>query len=251
MFSIGRKEQPWSLILYGKPKVGKTTFAAEAPGAFIFDFERGSNFIETVPKLAVTHTSQWRTQLSEIVNLKEAEIEGKKFPLQTAVIDSLSALTLMHTREICQEHNRASLDKFDFGRGYEELRARIEKIIDLVTWFKEKGKNVILLAHETREQVTDLVAGDHSLVTLSVSSGSYKKDKDIAEKLTSQFDAVLYMKMAIQKIEDSNQVAQNSSRLIHSKGHPGAVIGTRFKSMPDVYSVQPEGKNSAFWEFLK
>lgn len=245
MFVTTRVSRPFSAVLYGKPKIGKTTLAAECEGAVLIDFENGSAFIDGIPKANCSSTNEFRDVCKALINADNIEQDGKKFPVKTIIIDSLSSLQTILSREICADESKDKLEDFGYGKGYGELFARMEKFILTVKAFLNKGKNVILIAHQTENKINDLLIGEHSQFSLSVPR------KEIAEKITSQFDAILYMKTAVKIDKETNVVAQSESRFIMTRGHPGAILGCRYDKMPDIYSVEKQGQNAKFWELLK
>ena len=56
------------ILLYGKPKVGKTTFGAQFPGALILAFERGYNALPGVMAQDITTWGEFKQVLRELKN---------------------------------------------------------------------------------------------------------------------------------------------------------------------------------------
>lgn len=80
---VPKSLNPRNLIIFSKPKTGKTILAAELPNALILDFEDGSEFV-----------SAMKIKVSSIEDLKEIkkQIEEAKFPYEYVVIDTVTAI---------------------------------------------------------------------------------------------------------------------------------------------------------------
>lgn len=76
-------KSPRKLVIYSKPKVGKTSALAELPNSLILDFERGTDFLDAV-KITVNDLSELRTIGEKI---KEA---GK--PYKYIIVDTVTKL---------------------------------------------------------------------------------------------------------------------------------------------------------------
>jgi hypothetical protein len=243
VFSSKMAKEPFKCVLYGKPKVGKTTFAAEAKNAVLVGFERGANFINGCPKIEVDNLDDLRNLSNFLMKESEIEVDGEKQKIETIIFDSATSLQEIFAKDICKVGGKESIDDFGYGRGYQLLREQFEKIVQLARNFNAKGKNFILIAHESCEQVHDLVIGDHTKFNMSAGKG-------IAEKITSQFDVIAYMKTVVLKNSDTKAIAANEQRIIMLRGHPGAVLGCRNTDLPDFYQVQTTGNNKQFWELF-
>jgi predicted AAA+ superfamily ATPase len=76
-------EDPKNLILYGVPKVGKTTLLAQLEDNLIIDTEKGSGYVDALKVEATT--------LEEIVDICKSVREAGN-PYKFATIDTISTL---------------------------------------------------------------------------------------------------------------------------------------------------------------
>lgn len=84
-------ENPRFLILFGKPKAGKTTLVAALDNNLIIDLEGGSEFLEA---LAVQARSV--KDLGDIANaIREIKKETGKYPYKYITIDNATRLEEM------------------------------------------------------------------------------------------------------------------------------------------------------------
>lgn len=81
-----KSHSPRKLIIYSKPKVGKTSALAELENALIIDLERGTDFLDAM-KVQVN-------ELAELRKVGEAIIAAGK-PYKYVVIDTITKLEEM------------------------------------------------------------------------------------------------------------------------------------------------------------
>lgn len=139
-------QDPKYLILFGLPKVGKTTTLATLENNLILDFENGSSYIDAL-KIKINSLKE----LNEVCKaIKEA---GK--PYKFITIDTITAVeemakpmaiklyqsSPMFSERYSNVTNPAELPN---GSGYVFWRSSIEKIIDLIA---SCAPNLIICGH--------------------------------------------------------------------------------------------------------
>lgn len=140
---------PRFLILYGKPKSGKTTIAAALDSNLIVDLEGGSEYLS-----ALSVQARNINDLGAISNAIKAEIAntGKK-PYKFITIDNATRL-----EEMCLDYAKILYMQTPMGKtykgddirtlpngsGYMYLRQAVRKVIDM---FRELCDNFILIGH--------------------------------------------------------------------------------------------------------
>lgn len=142
------------MILYGKPKSGKTSFVASLPNNLIIDLESGADYIE-----AMTIKAKTVQDLADIANaIKEKIKEDGKFPYQYITIDSGTVLediakdyalklyqqTPMAKDKVTGKVYNDSVLKLPKGAGYMYLREAFEKL-----WrtFLDLAPHLIMICH--------------------------------------------------------------------------------------------------------
>lgn len=142
-------ENPRFLILFGKPKAGKTTLVSRLDNNLIIDLEGGSEFLEA---LAIQARSV--KDLGDIASAIKEEIKqtGKK-PYKYITIDNASRLEEMCMSFAVQLYKATPMGKgytgsdvrtLPNGSGYLYLQQAVRKVIDM---FKELCDNLILIGH--------------------------------------------------------------------------------------------------------
>lgn len=137
------------LIIFGKPKAGKTTLASKLDNNLIVDLEGGSEFLEA---LAVQARSV--KDLGDIANAIREEIKstGKK-PYKYITLDNASRLeeiclsyaaTLYRQTPMGKNYLGNDVRTLPNGSGYMYLQQAVRKVIDM---FRDLCDNFILIGH--------------------------------------------------------------------------------------------------------
>lgn len=180
---------PKNLILFGSPKIGKTTIVSQLQNCLILDFENGSDYVSAL-KLKVTNLQE----------LKDICLAIKKAgnPYTFIAMDTITALEdfakplALALFKASPAGSKSDIDdvlKAGMGLGYGYLREAIEKIISMV---QSVCKHIILVGH-----VKDTSIGNDD-------DGATIKDLDLVGKtkriLSAKSDAIGY----VYRDKDSN-----------------------------------------------
>lgn len=146
---------PPSIIIYGTPKIGKTTFASMADHPIILDFESGSNNID-VARVGNDDLRTFNDTMNVLRSLWKEPHEYK-----TVVIDSIDWLERMLFDEIAKEHGARSIDDYKiqalgYGKGYTLALTMIKQLtVALDKLRSDRGMTVILICHSIVKKFAD------------------------------------------------------------------------------------------------
>jgi len=150
-------QDPKYLILFGLPKVGKTTVLSTLPNNLILDFENGSKFVEAL-KVKIDNVKDLKETIKAI---KEA---GK--PYKYITIDTITAVEEMAKPIALQMWKQSPIytDKYEVkditqvpnGAGYSFWRQAVEAIVDLIA---SATDNIILCGHVKDAALAENVSG--------------------------------------------------------------------------------------------
>ena len=146
---------PRFLILYGKPKSGKTTLVSQLENCLIIDLEGGSEFLEALSVQARTIND-----LGEISRAIQEQITatGKK-PYKYITIDNATRLeelclgyakTLYQLTPMGKSYNGDDVRTLPNGSGYMYLRQAVRKVLDM---FRNLTDNFILIGHVKEKMI--------------------------------------------------------------------------------------------------
>ena len=151
-----RVQNPRFLILFGKPKSGKTTLASQLENNLIIDLEGGSEFLEALSVQA--RSVQDLGEIASAIRNKNAELGKKLYKYIT--IDNATRLeeiclpyaaTLYRQNPMAKTWTGTDVRTLPKGAGYMYLREAVRKVIDM---FRELAENFILIGH-TKDKMID------------------------------------------------------------------------------------------------
>lgn len=225
-------QDPKNLILYGVPKIGKTSLLSTLDDNLIIDFEDGSDYVEAL-KVKV-HSIKDINDLCK--SLKEAN-----YPYKFITIDTVTALEEFAKPYALKMYKASPLGsnfmgddvlQAPHGAGYGFLRDAIQKIIDKLS---SCTKNLILVGH----------VKDKAIVSMGESQDTNLKELDLTGKtgriLAAKSDAIGF----VYRDKDSNLC-------INFETNGEASAGARPEHLANkrivVAERQPDGSFKSCWE---
>lgn len=149
MISSGKQKLPPRGIVYGGDGVGKSTFAANSSTPVFIDLEGGLGSIESDRIDLVDGNFQ---QVMEAFRyLYKEDLDYK-----TIVVDSLDCLERKILNHVCEDKKVDSIESLPYGKGWVFALtqwAEVVKALDALR--KNKGMEVVLIAHAKVRQVSD------------------------------------------------------------------------------------------------
>ena len=127
-------QNPKTMLLYGAPKVGKTTALSQLDDCLIIDTEGGANMIE-----GYVHSVNNRKELIEL--LKQAQ-EGHEY--EYVAVDTIDKIATWAEQAVCEEESVSAVQDLAFGKGFGLVR---EKVLNTVAILKKIFPHVIIIGH--------------------------------------------------------------------------------------------------------
>lgn len=133
------------LLLYGAPKVGKTSFAVQAPRALVCAFEMGTNALAGTRSLPMLKWSDFKKVVSQLRKPQAKEM------YDTVVIDTVSIAYALCEKYICQRESVDSIRDVAWGQGWGMLKNEFQEAFREITML---GFGVIFISH-AKEKPTE------------------------------------------------------------------------------------------------
>lgn len=174
-------QDPKNLIIFSKPKYGKSTACANLPNALCIDLEGGGyDYIDAM-----------KVKVNSVKELKEVclAIKEANYPYQFIVLDTISRLEDMVKPLALQLYkNTPAGSKFDgtdvldasMGQGYKYVREAMEMCIDMVS---KCAPNIILICHTK----------DAAIANTEMSTKTIDLLGKTGRVLASKSDAIAYL----------------------------------------------------------
>ena len=153
--STPKINNPKFLILFGRPKAGKSTLMASLENNLIIDLENGYQALSALVVQARTVND-----FAEIANVLREEIKNTgKFPYKYITIDNATRLEEMCLSYAVQLYRQTPMGKtyqgsdvrtLPNGSGYMYLRQAVRKVIDM---FRDLCESLILVAHVKEKMI--------------------------------------------------------------------------------------------------
>lgn len=150
--TVKKTDNPKNLIMFGLPKVGKTTALAQLPDCLIVDLENGTDYIE-----GYTVKANSIQDLNKIAKaLKDEEHHFKFVALDT--VTALEEMSLPLAKKLYMDtpmgknFDGDNVLKLPNGAGHLYLRQAVQQIIG---WFEKVVDNVILIGHVKDKSLTE------------------------------------------------------------------------------------------------
>ena len=194
------------VLLYGKPKSGKTTAACSFPNSLLVAFERGYNAIGGVRAADVTKWADFKQVLRQL-----EKPEAQKL-YETVIIDTISIAWDYCEQYVCAQNGVQKIGDIPWGGGYSACKKEFESALRKITML---GYGIVLIAHSAAR--TEKTAEGSEIEIISPDM-----PKRAAEICNGLVDIIGY----IGGEYDENKVYK---RYLYTRETPTLFAGSRFK----------------------
>lgn len=137
------------MLLFGPPKAGKTTLAAELDKSLICGFEQGTNALHNVLVQPIVKWEDWKQVVRQLVKDKE-KLKDK---IHTVVIDTADEAYALCEKYICQEANVDTIKEVAaYGGGYKILDSEFHSTLRDLEF---AGYGLLFISHSKDKEQTD------------------------------------------------------------------------------------------------
>lgn len=223
-----------TILLYGIPKIGKTTFASKFSDALFFLTEEGAKHLS----IRAWHIKGWADFLNRLSIIEDA-IRVNQFPFKTIVIDTIDNLIEYCDQFICDRNSLNTLGDLEYGKAYryyeKELRSQLQRITKL-------GLGLIFISHSEEKEVdVSAVTNPYAPLHANSETGKVRMVVPTLEKRAIKFvngfvDMILYA-----------EINTNNERVIRTKPTPHFEAGDRSGRLPASIALDYETVVKAYY----
>ena len=193
------------LLIYGKPKTGKTTMASRFPKNLLIAFEKGYNAIDGIKAVDINKWAEFRQVLRQLEKPEAREM------YDTITIDTTTIAYEMCEQFVCSQNGVQTIRDIPWGQGWALTKKEFETCLRKITML---GYGLVLISHiETRKEKT---ADDSEIEILAPSM-----PKRCYEVVNQIVDIIGYI--ATEWDDDGN-----SQRWLYTRQTPTVMAGSRF-----------------------
>lgn len=132
-------------LIYGAPKVGKSTFCSQFESPLFLDSESGLRNLETynVP------IASWQDAIDAYNALAEAKNNGK-LAYKTLVFDTINNFYLYCMEHVCKKNGISHPSDLEYGKGWNMVKI---PFTNLMNAFKGLGLGIVYVAHASEKTI--------------------------------------------------------------------------------------------------
>lgn len=197
------------VLLYGKPKSGKTTAACSFPDAVLLAFEKGYNAIGEAYPFDINKWSDYKMAIRDLAD------QRSKDRFKTVIIDTVSICWDMCEKFICQQNGVQKVSDIPWGAGYTACKKEFENSLREIT---RLGYGVVLIAHSASRVEKTADGSDIEIISPDLP----KRANEICNGIV---DIIGYI--------GNEWVNGERKRWLYTRETPTLFAGSRFKYMPD------------------
>lgn len=216
--NTGIVQIPPRVILYGTPKIGKSTFCSQAPGNIFLDIEGGTKNLNVTRILK----EKMPTFPDFLAYLDKLLIEEHDFKALT--IDTADYLERLMMQKAAEEHGESDFGKIGYGKGYPTLVNMWKYVCDKLDEIRDqRGMLIVLIVHEKLAKIKEPNIEQYEKWSLDMTEQGVSVIKAWA-------DIIMFAREEVftEKTKDKRVRATKGDRMLYTHNTPGHLAGNRY-----------------------
>jgi len=223
---IRRNEQkPPRVVIYGPPKIGKTTFAAMAPNPIFLCIEEGLGSLEVDHFDLITSFDQVLHNLALLWN--------EEHQYQTVVLDSLDWLEALIWKQVALDNGKNSIEEIGYAKGYIFALEYWKQVLDGFNALREhKGMMPILISHSQVKPFNNPMTDPYDRYSMKLHEKARALVEEWAECILFAGSKVFTRKVDGKGGQKVTRAIGGDERILFTTESPAFVAGSRY-ALPD------------------
>lgn len=234
--------EPPRVVLYGPNKIGKTTFAAQAPNPVFILTEDGIGKLD-VPRFPIAQS------YDDVIGAIEALAETDH-DFETVVLDSADWLEKLIFKKAAQSFGKENIAEVGYGKGYEWAQQLWHDLCDGFDYLRRaRGMAVIILSHSLIKSYSAPGQEAYDRFRLDLHDKSASVLQDWADAiLFASYD--IRVQAADEKKKTKAKAFGQGQRLLYTEERPAHWGGNRY-DLPYELPFPKEGAWQVFEEAMQ
>ena len=246
-------------LIGGVEKMGKTTFATQAPNSLLIPLEVGYATVTTAKTQQITDYQQFAGFIdNEVI----PAVAARTFPYRSIVIDSATALERLIHEDVVKRDSAykssggkkmLSMESSHggYGKAYNLANEDFDQLLLRFDWLAQCGINIVMTCHVFSAKITDPTAGAYDCWDVLLHSPKNGKTYGKRERVTQWADihGFIYEPIFVTSGEGgamSRATSQNKGRVLGLSRTPAYVAGNRFKIVGELPLPTPPDVGAPF-----
>lgn len=232
--STKKETEPLKVLIYGKEKIGKSTFASNIPGHVFMNLEGRLARIDEAnagPRIeSYDGEDSVKTFLQELITSDHKH--------STLVIDSANYLEDLISKYIARMHQKDCIESIPFGEGQGLLIAEWQNLINAFEILRlKRNMNIVFLSHATIKTNNPARGVSYNYYGPKLSGGK-DKIKGTSDLLKGYCDIYAFAnteditKQVSTGFSKTNQAVSSTRKLYMDPSDPSYESGVSLKGMP-------------------
>ncbi len=212
-----------SMLIYGRSKIGKSTWCSHAPSALFLATEPGLNSLNVFQ----VEIRSWRD-----LQLACQELQTGEHEFKTIVIDTIDNAYALCSQHICAKHKVKHESDLAYGKGFHLVNAEFLRLLTKLAFLPY---GLYLVSH-AQEREIDTRTGKRTRMMPSLPGKA-------AQIVTGLVDIILFCDTHAEKNGDGKSVER---RVMYTKPTEFYDAGDRTGRLPDTIPLNYDGFVEAF-----
>ena len=158
---VSRDLSGYVTYIFGEPKTGKTTMAAQMKDALLLAFEPG---YKTIPGIKAQEILSWNQFKQVLTQLKKPEV---KAAYKSIIIDTVDIAIDLCEKSILDEHSVDKLTDIQWGEGAKALKKEVESSFRSIA---QMGYALFMISHATIRPFTRMDGSTYDQIMPTVTT---------------------------------------------------------------------------------
>lgn len=215
-----RLEAP-KILLAGEPKIGKSTFAASAPGAIGILTEDGLSGIDAQAFPLCKTLDDVYAAIGTLLTEDHA--------FNSVFVDSLDWLEPLVQAHVCKQNGWKDIEAPGYGKGYTACAAEWKTLLDgLETLRRDRGMAVILVCHVKQQRIESPTSEGYDAWVLKLHSKAGALVEEWADIVGFAAHRIAIKKTDAGFGNKESKAIKTGERMLYLEPHPAYPSGSRF-----------------------